>query len=240
VPAAEFDIRVISHVIEMGGIRARTDRLAAAEIADLARGRRALRRSGGDAADSWPRSTTRRRRERRSGRLRVVALNVPSAWDARPLDRAGREAGQALMSIQAIKGSRSGRRSRWPGRGDATSRTRSIIAVRQGGVGPEGSSADQLCRRAGGGIATGQPIVLRAAMKPISTQHQPLLSVTSSARSEPGGRRAHGHHGGAGGGVVGEAVVAFEIARALREKVGGDVSRDATKSRRLLGYLSSW
>jgi chorismate synthase len=74
-----------------------------------------------------------------------------------------------------------------------------------------------------GGISTGQPIVLRAAMKPISTQHRPLASVdvVSKAASKAGVERTDITAVPAAG-VVGEAVVAFEMARALREKLGGD------------------
>ena len=72
-------------------------------------------------------------------------------------------------------------------------------------------------------MTTGQPIVVRAAMKPISTQYQPLTSVdiVTKEASRAGVERTDITAVPAAA-VVGEAVVAFEIARALREKCGGD------------------
>jgi len=74
-----------------------------------------------------------------------------------------------------------------------------------------------------GGISNGEPIIVKAAMKPIPTLSQPLDSVdfiskeafkASKERSDACAVPAAG--------VVGEAVVAIEIANALLEKFGGD------------------
>jgi chorismate synthase len=74
-----------------------------------------------------------------------------------------------------------------------------------------------------GGMSNGEPIVLRAAMKPIPTLMKPLRSVdmatkkpfkASIERSDVCAVPAAG--------VVAEAVVAFEIASAMIEKFGGD------------------
>jgi chorismate synthase len=72
-------------------------------------------------------------------------------------------------------------------------------------------------------MTTGQPIVIRAAMKPLSTQYKPLASVdvVTKEASKAGVERSDITAVPAAG-VVGEAVVAFEIARALCEKFGGD------------------
>jgi chorismate synthase len=88
-----------------------------------------------------------------------------------------------------------------------------------------------------GGITTGQPLVLRAAMKPISTQVKPLASVdvVSKEASLAGVERTDVTAVPAGA-VVGEAVVAFELARALLEKFGGD-SLDELR-RNLEAYLA--
>jgi chorismate synthase len=92
-----------------------------------------------------------------------------------------------------------------------------------------------------GGITTGQPVVLRAAMKPISTQHKPLASVdiVTKEASRAGVERTDITAVPAAA-VVGEAVVAFEIARALREKFGGDSLREMQQNfERYLAYLRS-
>lgn len=72
-------------------------------------------------------------------------------------------------------------------------------------------------------MTTGQSIVVRAAMKPLSTQYTPLTSVdvVTKEQTKAGVERSDVTAVPAAG-VVGEAVVAFEIARALCEKFGGD------------------
>ena len=74
-----------------------------------------------------------------------------------------------------------------------------------------------------GGMTNGQPVVVRGAMKPISTLGKPLRSVdlTTNQPSEAGWERSDISAISAAG-VVMENVIAFEIARALLEKFGGD------------------
>src|SRR2546425_6183946 len=74
-----------------------------------------------------------------------------------------------------------------------------------------------------GGITTGQPIVLRPAIKPISTLYTPKKSVDILTKEpvEATIERSDICTAPAAG-VVGEAVVAFEVATAMIEKFGGD------------------
>lgn len=74
-----------------------------------------------------------------------------------------------------------------------------------------------------GGMTNGAPLVVRGAMKPISTLGKPLRSVdlNSKESTEAGWERSDISAISAAS-VVMESVVAFEIARALREKFGGD------------------
>jgi chorismate synthase len=74
-----------------------------------------------------------------------------------------------------------------------------------------------------GGVTNGQDIVVRAAMKPISTLMQPLPSVDVTT-GEPASASTERSDVCAvpAASVVGQAVVAFEVARALVEKCGGD------------------
>ena len=78
-----------------------------------------------------------------------------------------------------------------------------------------------------GGVTNGQDVVLRAAMKPISTLAQPLASinVTTGAAAKASTERSDVCAVPAAS-VAGEAVVAFEIARAMAEKFGGDSVED--------------
>jgi chorismate synthase len=74
-----------------------------------------------------------------------------------------------------------------------------------------------------GGMTNGQPIVVRGAMKPISTLGKPLRSVDLNTHepSEAGWERSDISAISAAS-VVMENVIAFEVARALLEKFGGD------------------
>ena len=78
-----------------------------------------------------------------------------------------------------------------------------------------------------GGMSNGEPIVVRVAMKPLPTLLRPLRSArldtheAAEALVERSDTTAI-----AAAAVVGEAVVAFEIARCVREKFGGDSAGD--------------
>ena len=78
-----------------------------------------------------------------------------------------------------------------------------------------------------GGMSNGEPIVVRIAMKPLPTLMKPLRSArldnheAAEALVERSDTTAI-----AAAAVVGEAVVAFELARCLREKFGGDSTGD--------------
>jgi chorismate synthase len=74
-----------------------------------------------------------------------------------------------------------------------------------------------------GGMTNGKPVVVRGAMKPISTLGKPLRSVDLNTKqpSEAGWERSDISAISAAG-VVMENVIAFEIARAFLEKFGGD------------------
>ncbi|HEY4486021.1 MAG TPA: chorismate synthase, partial [Nitrospiria bacterium] len=74
-----------------------------------------------------------------------------------------------------------------------------------------------------GGVTNGQPLILRTAMKPISTLYSPLKSVDIRTKEpfEATVERSDICTVPAAG-VIGEAVVAFELAAAMIEKFGGD------------------
>jgi chorismate synthase len=74
-----------------------------------------------------------------------------------------------------------------------------------------------------GGMTNGQPVVVRGAMKPISTLGKPLASIDlrTHQKSEAGWERSDISAISAAS-VVMENVIAFEIARSLVEKFGGD------------------
>ncbi|MEX2582615.1 MAG: chorismate synthase [Gemmatimonadota bacterium] len=142
-----------------------------------------------------------------------VGLGSHVSWD-RKLD--GRLAG-AVMSIQAIKGVEIGlgfEAGARPG-----SRVHDEIVADDTGYGRAGNAAGGL----EGGITTGLPLVVRGAMKPISTLMRPLrtIDIRTGERGDAVRERSDVCALPAAG-VVGEAMVAIVLADAVLEKFGGD------------------
>src|SRR6476661_7145718 len=149
-----------------------------------------------------------------------VGLGTCMTWDGR-LD--GRIAA-AVMGIQAFKGVEIGlgfETARRPGSKvhdeiffDAGKRGTPRLGFVRGSNSAAGRD---------GGITNGMPVVVRGAMKPISTLGKPLKSIDLNTKqpSEAGWERSDISAISAAS-VIMENVVAFEIARALLEKFGGD------------------
>ncbi|MER3409713.1 MAG: chorismate synthase, partial [Thermoleophilia bacterium] len=98
--------------------------------------------------------------------------------------------------------------------------------------------------RAGGieaGVSNGEEIVLRAAMKPLPTLMRPLRTV-DLATGEPALALVERSDTAAveALAVVAEAVVAFELARAAREKFGGDALCDFVAAHRAYLQRIGW
>ncbi|PZN10171.1 MAG: chorismate synthase, partial [Bacillota bacterium] len=167
------------------------------------------------------------------GVFEVLVTGLPAGlgshvmWDRR---LEGRLAG-ALMALNAIKGVEVGLgfaaaalpgsrvhdpigydpgRAR-PTGGDVRGATGGFFRYRNGAGGIEG------------GITTGEPLVVRAAMKPLATLRRPLASADLLT-----GEAFSAHHERSdicavpAAGVVAEAIVALELASAWLEKFGGD------------------
>jgi chorismate synthase len=161
------------------------------------------------------------------GIVEVLAYGLPPGlgshvhWDRR-LD--GRLAG-ALMSIQAIKGVEIG-----DGLTTATRRGSRAHDEIEGG----GEGVRRLTNRAGGiegGMTTGEPVRVRAAMKPISTVPRALATVDVRT-GEPA--RAINQRSDVtavpAAGVVAEAMVALVLADAAIEKFGGDSVEETARN----------
>jgi chorismate synthase len=123
----------------------------------------------------------------------------------------------ALMSIQAIKGVEIGLGFEAARR--FGSQVHDVIAH-------DGARYTRPTNGAGGlegGVTTGEPIVLRAAMKPISTLYKPLNSVNMQTKEvEPAAVERSDYCAVPAASVVAENVVAWVIADAFLEKFGGD------------------
>jgi chorismate synthase len=218
---AEFDITVGSYVVQIGQASATLpddlsypDRFARAEENDV--------RCPDPAAAAAMQACIREAiaaKDTLGGVFEIVALGLPPGlgshvhWERR-LDA---QLMAAVGSIPAVKGVEIG-----PAFENATRRGTQVhdeIFVADG----------QLIRRTNraggleGGVTTGQPVVVRAAMKPISTTLTPLRSV-DLVTGEPAATRYERSDVCAvpRAAIVGEAMVAFVLAEALLEKLGGD------------------
>jgi chorismate synthase len=153
------------------------------------------------------------------GVLEIIALNVPvglgsfAQWDKRLEARLA----MAVMSVQAIKGVEVG---------DAFANARLPGTEVQDGIRLENGDLVRMSNRAGGteaGISNGQALVIRAAMKPIATTLTPQRTIDLASGIESPTKYERSDFCPVPRAVpILEAMVAFVLAEALIEKLGGD------------------
>ncbi len=219
---AEFGITILSHVTEIGGVRVpETLALPWADVRTRAEASE-VRCADPDteAAIVAAIDQAKAKGDTLGGVFEVVALGCPVGlgsyvqWDRR-LD--GRLA-QAFCSIQAIKGCE-------VGLGFETAR-RPGSAVHDEILFDAATGFRRTTNNAGGlegGVTNGQPVVVRGAMKPLSTLRTPLKSVDLATKEavEAVVERSDVCAVPAAG-IVGEAMMAIVLADAFLEKFGGD------------------
>ncbi|MBT3389659.1 MAG: chorismate synthase [Chloroflexi bacterium] len=225
---AEFGVKIIGYVRAIGEVKADIEsiplenRAAQAEASDV--------RCPDPVSAEAMRTRIRQIMEQRDtlgGVIEVVALNLPPGlgshvhWDRKLEARLG----AAVLGVQAIKGVEFGpafENTRLPG-----TQAHDAISLTPG-TSPSRDEAElsRPSNHAGGiegGISNGQPLIIRVAMKPIATTLTPQQTVdladgqphpTQYERSDfcPVPRAV----------PIIEAVVAFILADALLEKLGGD------------------
>jgi len=222
---AEFGIAVGSYVTEIGGIIAQVPDLppgelwARAEASDV-------RCPDGTAAEQMRAAIDAARKvgDSLGGVCVIVSTGVPVGlgshvhWDRR-LDA---RLAAAVMSIPAIKGVEIGpafSNARRPG-------TQVHDEFQVSDPKSQVPSVTRTSNRAGGiegGMSNGQPIVVRAAMKPIPTTVTPLRSVDLATGEEAATQYQRSDVCAVpAASVVGEAMVAWVLADALLERLGGD------------------
>lgn len=165
-----------------------------------------------------------------------VGLGEHAQWD-RKLD--GRLA-QAVMAVQAIKGVEIGL-----GFEAARRRGSAVHDVIQYDAATRDAPSLGFVRptnNAGGleaGITNGQPLVVRAAMKPISTLRKPLESINlQTKQTEAAAYERSDVCAVSAASVIVENVVAFEIAAAFLDKFGGDSLPEIEQRYRLFQDLA--
>ncbi|MCL4270010.1 MAG: chorismate synthase, partial [Anaerolineales bacterium] len=155
------------------------------------------------------------------GVLEIIALNLPVGlgsfvqWDR----RLEAKLAHAIMSVQAIKGVEVG---------DAFDNAKRIGTQAHDPINLQPSTLDlrRATNRAGGtegGVSNGQPVVIRAAMKPIATTllPQPTVDLASGENAPTKYERSDFCPVPRAVPIL-EAMVAFVLADALLEKLGGD------------------
>ncbi|MBI4762626.1 MAG: chorismate synthase [Chloroflexota bacterium] len=227
---AQFGIRIGGYVLSIGKVQA--------DLGDMPYEERFQRAEESEVRCPVPRSAQAMRDEIEKaihgkntlgGVLEIVALDVPvglgsfAQWDKRLEARLA----MAVMSVQAIKGVEVG---------DAFENAKRLGAESHDPIHLQPSTFDlqRSTNRAGGiegGISNGQPIVIRAAMKPIATTLLPQPTVDLATQTEAPTRYERSDFCPVPRAVpILEAMVAFVLADALLEKLGGD-SLDEIKPR---------
>jgi chorismate synthase (EC 4.2.3.5) len=232
---AKFDINVLGYVKSIGGVNSKRTIKDPDEIF------RNRNKSKVYCLDKLAESKmiekikkARKEGDSLGGVIEIVAFGVPpglgnhAQWNLR-LD--GILAG-ALMSIQGIKGVEIGLGFDFSKKFGSQVHDEIFYCENKGSFGRVTNSAGGI----EGGITNGEVVIARAAMKPIPTLMKPLRSVdiitkkpesASTERSDVCAVPAVS--------VVGEAVMAFEIARCFMEKFGGDSINEV--ARNYEGYL---
>jgi chorismate synthase len=235
---AEFGISIGSHVVSIGSVEVEAGELPA-DI-NAAADPNPVRCLDDEAATRIMQEIdeAKERGDTLGGIFEVVVTGAPVglgsyvSWDTK-LD--GRLAG-AVMSIQAVKGVELGlgfEGARRPGSEVHDAIVRSEEKPRTGGLGRASNRAGGL----EGGVTTGEPLMVRGAMKPISTLRKRLPSVDLRDGSEGDAAVERSDVCAVpAAAVVAEAMVALVIADAFLEKFGGDSISEIRRN--FDGYLT--
>ena len=218
---AEVGIDIVGHLVALGSVQAKTDGLSLPQIRE--RSEASETRCADPEAEKLMIAAidaAKVQGDTLGGIFEVIATGLPIGlgshvqWD-RKLDA---NIARALMSIQAIKGVETGL-------GFETARRfgsqvhDEILPAEQGVFTRASNNAGGF----EGGMTNGQPVVVRAAMKPLSTLMKPMRSVDIKTQEEVKATVERSDVCAApAAAVIGEAVVAIELAVALLDKFGGD------------------
>ena len=230
----EFGIDLVSHVVAIGGVKADTSRLSFSEIKEKSK------KSPMHCADEKATKRmmalvdqARKSRDTIGGIFEVIVKGAPVGlgsfvhYDRRLSARLC----AALMSIQAVKGVEIGmgfKVAETAGR-DVHDE---IFYDKKKGFYRKTNNAGGL----EGGVTNGENLILRAATKPYSTLMSPMRSVHIDTKKKEAATVERSDVTAVPAcGVVGEAMVAFELAKSLLEKFGGDSLKET--QRNFDGYL---
>jgi chorismate synthase len=225
---AELGIAVVSHVVRVGKVAVRSTRVPRPEDLEVVDAS-PVRCFDEVVSDRMVAEIDRIRKDRDTvgGVFEVIAYGCPPGLGShvqfdRKLDA---RLALSLMSIQSVKGVEVGE-----GFASATkpgSRAHDEIVTGRGGLRRKSARSGGI----EGGMSTGQPVRVRAAMKPFSTVPKPLATVDlSTGRPDVAITQRTDVCAVPAGAVVGEAAVAFVLAQAALEKFGGDSLRETRRN----------
>lgn len=220
---AEFGISIASHVVNIGGIKVPTENLDLRLVGDLSEDS-PVRVVDKDAEAQIIEAidAAKYRGDTLGGTFEVIALGLPvglgsfSQWD----ERIDGKLAQALMSIQAIKGVE-------VGMGFAVADVPGSQVhdpfFYEGGDDARFLRSSNNAGGTEGGMSNGEPLVVRAAMKPIATLMKQLPSVNlQTKQAVPAFAERSDVCAVPAAAVVGEAMVAIVLADLMTRKFGGD------------------
>ncbi len=243
---APFGIKVMGYIRSIGKVEAKSEGLTYEEI--FARSDESpVRVADKEAEDKMIAliEDCKKKGDTLGGIFEVVVLGLPpglgshAQWD----DKLDGRLARALMSIQAIKGVEIGlgfemaRRRGSEVHDEIFFDPDKMVSEGTPRIVPTGFyRGSNNSGGTEGGMSNGAPLVVRVAMKPISTLMSPLQSVDlRSKRPADASVERSDVCSAPAAAVVGEAVVAFELAVAFLEKFGGDSLHEITRNYE--GYL---
>ncbi|MDR2565752.1 MAG: chorismate synthase [Bifidobacteriaceae bacterium] len=227
-------IQIVSHVVALGGVVSngpapRPDQAAAVDASPVRTLDAAAERAMVDRIDQ-----AKQAGDTLGGVVEVIAYGAPVGLGShvqadRRLDAA---LAGALMGVQAIKAVEIGL---------------GLAAASQ----PGSAVHDQITREDGrvtrvtnnaggieGGVSNGEPIVLRAAMKPIPTVPRALATIdTQTGEAVPAHHQRSDTTAVPAAAVVAEAMTALVLAQAALDKFGGDCLAEVRRN--VAGYLAA-
>jgi chorismate synthase len=232
-------VEVFSHVIQIGSVRAperpdlRPEDFAAVDDSPV-------RCLDPDAAATMVEEIDRLRKANESlgGVFEVRAFGITPGLGSYVTwrDRLDGRLAAAVLSIQAMKGVSLGDAFDVAGRPGSEAHDEIFWSAERG--------FHRETNHAGGleaGMTTGEPLVVRGAMKPLPTLTKPLRSVDIATKEPaPALRERTDSTTVPAAGVVGEAMVSFVLADAYREKFGGDSVDDALAAVRAYEERIDW
>jgi chorismate synthase len=214
-------VEVVSHVTQIGSVRApEPDGLALEDFGQVDASPVRCLDVEASAAMVAEINALRKRNESLGGVFEVRAFGlVPGlgshvSWEERLDGRIG----LAMLSIQAVKGCGIGDGFDLAGRPGSAAHDEIFYEDARGYYRETNRSGG-----VEGGMSTGEPLVVRCAMKPLPTLTKPLRSVDIATRQPAEALRERTDSCTVpAAGVVGEAMLAIVLASAYREKFGGD------------------